>query len=63
MVDLRLKFGLPETDYTQRTCIIVAQIDNRGTNLLIGIIVDCVSEVLTLQTTVEQLRSLVGSEK
>ena len=51
VVDLRLKFGLQEIEYTQRTCIIVAQIDARGTKLLIGIIVDCVSEVLTLQTT------------
>ena len=49
VVDLRLKFGLPEVEYTQRTCIIVAQIENPGTRLLIGIIVDCVSEVLTLQ--------------
>ena len=50
VVDLRLKFGLPEIDYTQRTCIIVAQIESRGTKLLIGIIVDCVSEVLNLQS-------------
>ena len=49
VVDLRLKFGLPEVEYTQRTCIIVAQIENPGTRLLIGIIVDGVSEVLTLQ--------------
>ncbi|HWY49638.1 MAG TPA: chemotaxis protein CheW [Bryobacteraceae bacterium] len=49
VVDLRLKFGLPEIEYTQRTCIIVAQIANRSSKLLIGIIVDCVSEVLTLQ--------------
>src|SRR5579884_1711224 len=26
VVDLRLKFGLPETQYTQRTCIIVVQV-------------------------------------
>src|SRR5580704_10914253 len=25
VVDLRLKFGLPEREYTQRTCIIVVQ--------------------------------------
>jgi len=49
VVDLRLKFGLPEIEYTQRTSIIVAQIANRSSKLLIGIIVDCVSEVLTLQ--------------
>jgi purine-binding chemotaxis protein CheW len=51
VVDLRLKFGLAEIEYTQRTCIIVAQIENQGSKLLIGIIVDCVSEVLTLQAT------------
>jgi purine-binding chemotaxis protein CheW len=51
VVDLRLKFELPEMEYSQRTCIIVAQIDNHGSKLLIGIIVDCVAEVLTLQTT------------
>jgi purine-binding chemotaxis protein CheW len=51
VVDLRLKFGLPEIEHTQRTSIIVAQIDNHGTNLQIGIIVDCVSEVLTLQAS------------
>jgi purine-binding chemotaxis protein CheW len=51
VVDLRLKFGLPEIAYTQRTCIIVAQIEARGAKLMIGIIVDCVSEVLTMQAS------------
>jgi purine-binding chemotaxis protein CheW len=51
VVDLRLKFGLPELEHTQRTCIIVAQIDSHaGGKMMIGVIVDCVSEVLTLQT-------------
>jgi purine-binding chemotaxis protein CheW len=49
IVDLRLKFGLPEIDYTARTCIIVAQIHNQAGKLQMGIIVDGVSEVLTLQ--------------
>lgn len=48
VVDLRLKFGLRELEYTQRTSIIVAQIESAGGKLLIGIIVDGVSEVLTL---------------
>lgn len=51
VVDLRLKFDLPEIEYTQRTCIIVAQIENRTGRLLTGIIVDGVSEVLTLQAS------------
>jgi len=50
VVDLRLKFGLPQVEYTQRTCIIVTQIDSRTAGkLMIGVIVDCVTEVLTLQ--------------
>ena len=49
VIDLRLKFGLPEKEYTQRTCIIVAQLHQGIANRLIGIIVDGVSEVLTIQ--------------
>lgn len=49
VVDLRLKFGLAELEYTQRTCIIVVQIESDAGNLMIGVIVDGVSEVLTLQ--------------
>lgn len=49
VVDLRLKFGLPELEYTQRTCIIVVQIQGEAEKLPIGVIVDAVSEVVTLQ--------------
>jgi purine-binding chemotaxis protein CheW len=49
VVDLRLKFGLAELQYSQRTCIIVVQIDGEAGSLLVGVIVDSVSEVLTLQ--------------
>ena len=48
VVDLRLKFGLAEIDYTQRTCIIVVQVQLAGVALHTGIIVDAVSEVLNL---------------
>ncbi|MGD0435208.1 MAG: chemotaxis protein CheW [Bryobacteraceae bacterium] len=50
VVDLRLKFGLPEIEYTQRTCIIVVQIESGSGKVQIGVIVDAVSEVLTLQS-------------
>jgi purine-binding chemotaxis protein CheW len=49
VVDLRLKFGMPELEYTQRTCIIVVQIECQTGRISTGIIVDGVSEVLTLQ--------------
>jgi purine-binding chemotaxis protein CheW len=50
VVDLRLKFGLPEREYKPRTCIIVVQIDNpTAGKLTMGIVVDSVAEVLTLR--------------
>jgi purine-binding chemotaxis protein CheW len=48
VIDLRLKFGLPSVAYTKRTCIIVVQVKGATTPLLMGIVVDEVSEVLTL---------------
>ena len=47
VVDLRLRFGLPDTEYTARTCIIVVQI-NTTEHLQMGIVVDEVCEVLNL---------------
>lgn len=48
VVDLRLKFGLPELEYNQRTCIIVIQVTAAAAATLMGIVVDGVSEVLNL---------------
>lgn len=51
VVDLRLKFGMPEVEYTERTCIIVVQVTQGGIGIQTGIIVDEVSEVLTLSAS------------
>ena len=48
VVDLRLKFGLPEIEYTQRTCIIVVQVQADAHGMMMGIVVDGVAEVLNL---------------
>lgn len=48
VVDLRLKFGLPEQAYTPRTCIIVVQVPGDAGPMLMGIVVDGVAEVLNL---------------
>ena len=48
VIDLRLRFGMPAMDYSERTCIIVVQIDLRDVPLNIGIVVDSVSEVLNI---------------
>ena len=48
VIDLRLKFGLPELEYTPRTCIIVVNVHGAEGPLVMGIIVDGVAEVLNL---------------
>ena len=50
VVDLRLRFGMEATDYTERTCIIVVEIDVREGFLQIGIVVDSVTEVLNIRS-------------
>ena len=49
VIDLRLKFDMEKMAYTDRTCIIVVEIDTDETTVLIGIVVDSVSEVLNIQ--------------
>jgi purine-binding chemotaxis protein CheW len=51
VIDLRLKFGMPPAEYTQRTCIVVTQIQGDNGPILMGTIVDGVSEVLNLTGT------------
>ncbi len=48
VVDLRLKFGMPPQDYTERTCIIVVEVALASTKVMMGIVVDAVSEVLNI---------------
>jgi purine-binding chemotaxis protein CheW len=49
VIDLRRKFRLEDAEYTARTCIIVLQVDNDGVSMQVGVIVDGVNEVLTIQ--------------
>jgi purine-binding chemotaxis protein CheW len=51
VIDLRLKFGMQAAEYTQRTCIIVTQVQGESTSVMMGIVVDGVSEVLNLSGT------------
>jgi len=49
VVSLRLEFGLEEIDYTDRTCIIVVEVKTDTGSVLMGIMVDAVSEVLNIR--------------
>ena len=48
VIDLRLKFGLPEKEYGEKTCIIVVEVNCNDFDTQMGIIVDAVSEVLNV---------------
>ncbi len=48
VIDLRLRFGMDAIDYTERTCIIVVEIEGSAGTVQIGIVVDAVSEVLNV---------------
>ncbi|MGD2150529.1 MAG: chemotaxis protein CheW [Desulfobacterales bacterium] len=49
VIDLRLRFGMESMDYTDRTCIIVVEIQGTVDTVQIGIVVDSVSEVLNIK--------------
>jgi purine-binding chemotaxis protein CheW len=49
VADLRLKFDMDEAAYTERTCIIVVEIKDGQGHVLMGIVVDSVSEVLNIK--------------
>ena len=49
VVDLRLRFGMEEIEYTERTCIIVVEIAGQAVTIQTGIVVDAVSEVLNIK--------------
>lgn len=44
VMDVRLRFGMPEREYDDRTCIIVASMDGEN----VGLIVDAVREVMSI---------------
>ncbi len=49
IVSLRRKFNMPDVEDTDKTCIIVVQVDHAETELTMGIVVDEVSEVLNIK--------------
>jgi purine-binding chemotaxis protein CheW len=50
VVDLRIKFGMGETEKTVNTVIIIIEIELDGTSTMIGALVDSVQEVIDLDS-------------
>lgn len=48
VVDLALKFGLPEKEVTKRTCVVIVEVENGGERATMGVIVDAISQVVEL---------------
>ena len=51
VIDLRLRFGLQASPDTTQSCIVVVQTIANGRNLLLGLIVDGVEEVVQVTAT------------
>ncbi|CAG0973884.1 chemotaxis protein CheW [Geobacter sp.] len=49
VMDMRLKFGMPETEKTVNTCIIVVEVNHEGETIIIGALADSVQEVFELE--------------
>jgi len=61
-MDLRLRFGLEKADYTERTCIIVVEIARETGNIMVGSVVDTVSEVLNIKPEEIEETPVFGTE-
>jgi len=48
VVDLALKFGLPERPVTKRTCVVIVEAGVGGDHTVMGVVTDTVSEVMGL---------------
>jgi purine-binding chemotaxis protein CheW len=62
VIDSRVKFGLPPTDDTISTCIIVLNIQLEGQEIILGLIVDAVKEVVEIDKTSIQSVPEIGSK-
>jgi purine-binding chemotaxis protein CheW len=49
VIDLRIRFGMPQDEYSERTCIIVVEVEGQFGTILMGIVVDAVSEVMNIK--------------
>ncbi len=50
VISLRLKFGMEDVKYTDKTCVIVVEAKGGKDSALVGIVVDSVSEVLNIRS-------------
>lgn len=49
VIDMRLKFGMAETERTVNTCIIVVEVEMEGETIVLGSLADSVQEVIEME--------------
>ncbi|MFW5782347.1 MAG: chemotaxis protein CheW [Candidatus Muiribacteriaceae bacterium] len=62
VIDLRIKFDLPEKEDTEKTCIIVIQLESGESEVREGLIVDEVAEVLDIEESMIELSPSFGTD-
>lgn len=50
VIDMAMKFGLPESPVTKRTCIVIVEVDLEGERTVMGVVADAVSQVMDLSS-------------
>lgn len=48
VVDLRIRFGFPPGEYDERTCIVVMDVALQASTIMMGVVVDAVSDAITV---------------
>lgn len=50
VIDLAVKFALPPIAITKQTCVVIVEVDQDGEKIVMGVLADRVSEVMTLSS-------------
>ena len=61
VIDMRVKFGMEKIEATVDTCIIVLNVEINGDEVMLGILVDAVSEVLEIDENLIEPSPSIGT--
>ena len=63
VIDTRIRFGLSATEFTDRTCIVVIDLEIDGDGIMVGILVDSVEAVYDLDENMIQPPPKLGKNE
>lgn len=62
VIDMRLKFGMSETEQTVNTCIIVVEVNMDGDSTVLGALADSVQEVVEMEPDTIETAPHIGTK-